>query len=185
MLNVLFAALVAASIGDPQPTPTPSAAPFTLAPAGDPSVMQPEYQPVPDYQPVPYMSQAPQPSAAPDASSSATPEPSEGFAWDTYQDTGPITLTVRACLDTNNDQRCTLGEGIAGMPVHVVDATIGDVLASGETGDDGRFAFSLDLTRATQLSVDVPFLAYARTASSGQQGVEVVLPRVELPARLP
>ena len=36
---------------------------------------------------------------------------------------GPTAIIVRACVDTNTDRRCTLGEGVAGLPVAVLDAT--------------------------------------------------------------
>ena len=98
---------------------------------------------------------------------------------------GPTAIIVRACVDTNGDRRCTLGEGVAGLPVAVLDATSGDVRATGETNGDGRSAITFTLAEQTRLSVDVVFLALGHTARPDARGTEIVLDAPVLPELLP
>ncbi len=98
---------------------------------------------------------------------------------------GPTAIIVRACVDTNGDRRCTLGEGVAGLPVAVLDATSGDVRATATTNSDGRSAIIFTLAEQTRLSVDVVFLALGHSARPDARGTEIVLDAPVLPEALP
>jgi hypothetical protein len=116
---------------------------------------------------------------------SADPYPEGSALADPLHDAGPVSLTVRVCVDLNGDNRPTLGEGVRGLPVAVLDAATGDVLATVITRDDGTGVFDLQLIERTSLSVDAPFLGRSETAWPGQRGVDIVLPAVVLPEVLP
>ena len=136
----------------------------------------------------------PTPAPMGDANTTAPigPTPSTGALVDVPADDpttmyapGPTAIIVRACVDTNADRRCTLGEGVAGLPVAVLDATSGDVRATGETNGDGRSAITFTLAEQTRLSVDVVFLALGHSARPDARGTEIVLDAPMLPELLP
>src|SRR3712207_7788823 len=49
----------------------------------------------------------------------------------------PYTTLFRSCVDTNNDRRCTLGEGVHALPVAVLDTQTGAIFATADTNKDG------------------------------------------------
>jgi len=163
-----------------QPTPTATLA-AELQPmiemAGDPGATIPDTRPGPASVVPPTASIAALPTPTP----GATPAPASDPQWDA----GQADLVVRVCVDTNGDNRCTVGEGVAGVPVVVVDATTGQPLQDGTTATDGRVQLVVTLERRTSLTVDVPYLAFSQTAYSVQGGVSLVLPAPLLPKELP
>jgi hypothetical protein len=166
-MNLLSLITLLASIlaGIPTPTPTP-------VPAELPQVATPTPRPV---EVIP----TPTPTPAPPAGDPSVPDE------DAYHDAGPVALTVRACVDSNADRRCSLGEGVGGLPIAVVDTQTAAILATAETTTDGIVHADLNLPERAELSIDVPYLALAQTFYPGQRGVEVVVPAVPFPKVLP
>jgi hypothetical protein len=103
----------------------------------------------------------------------------------TEREPGPVSLVVRACVDTNGDNQCTTGEGIAALPIILLDATTGDALLHAATVPDGRSHVEVVLAERTRLTLDAPYLGRAEQTYSGQTSVELLLPAVELPEVLP
>ncbi len=184
ILHWLAAALIAGgsvygTAGNvPTPTPAPTVAPPPMIEmAGDPGPTIQDTRPGPAPVVPPTASHAPQPTPT----AGATPIPASDPQWAA----GPAELVVRVCVDANGDNRCTLGEGVAGVPVVVLDATTGAVLQQGHTALDGRAQLTIQLAQRTSLTVDVPYLAFSQTAYSAQGGVSLVLPAPLLPKELP
>ena len=142
--------------------------------------------PTPTWAPEP--TPAPTATATPDPTPTLDPMPAGDISTqpeDTAHAAGPVALTVRACVDTNTDGRCTLGEGVEGLPVAILDTQTGAVLATALTDPEGLAHAGLTLSQQAELSIDVPYLALSQPFFPGQRGAEIVVPAVTLPKVLP
>ncbi len=166
----------AGTVPTPTPAPVASVQPM-IKMAGDPGPTVQDTRPGPA--PMVPATVSPVPSASP------TPGASPPAAADSTWAAGQAELVVRVCVDTNGDNRCTVGEGVGGVPVVVVDATTGQPLTDGTTATDGRVHLVVTLEQRTSLTVDVPYLAFSQTAYRAQGGVSLVLPAPVLPKELP
>jgi len=144
-----------------QPTPT-------LPPADLPA-------PVPDAH-APQGDAGTQPDVQPTAAPQSTPIPPTALT---------AQLTVQACTDFNADKACSLGEGIDGLPVALVNAETGALLGTKTTEGDGLAVFEEAIAPNAQLAVDVPYLLISVPFYSGQRGVDIVVPAPPPLTRLP
>jgi len=95
-----------------------------------------------------------------------------------------VQIVVRACRDDNGDRLCGVGEGLAGLPVFVLDADTGDQLAAADT-TDGRAVLVFTLAIRARLSINAPLLHMAQLASPTERGADLMLDPIVLPEVLP
>jgi hypothetical protein len=171
LLALVLGSVTTVAANGERPTPQPS----VPQPAGDAGVII-----------------EPTPAASPAATPAPTPAPSPAVAAPqldgdphTEREPGPVSLVVRACVDTNGDNLCTTGEGLDALPIILLNATNGDALLHDATAPDGRSHLHLVLAERTRLTLDAPYLGRAEQTYSGQTSVELLLPAVELPEVLP
>ncbi len=171
LLALVLGSVSSVAANGERPTPSPS----VPQPVGDRGVLV-EPTSTPTLTPtLPAVSPAPSALAAP---------PLDGDPH-TEREPGPVSLVVRACVDTNGDNQCTTGEGLAALPIILLDATTGDALLHDATKPDGRTQLALVLAERTRLTLDAPYLGRAEQTYSEQTSVELLLPAVELPEVLP
>jgi hypothetical protein len=99
-----------------------------------------------------------------------------------------LNLVVLAYLDTNSNGKFDLGEGIEGLRV-LVQAGVGGTVFEGITQrGEWRLALPTDLANGAVLSVQAPYLHFAKelTYKPGQLfTVEIALKQPDLPVLMP